>query len=142
MRLATLAACCAAACSGCLLHGRATVRPRAASRLMMTAASADLELEMAWCARIVREAADMLVEADADAAVQLLEFEMTQERLGMGPAEGCVGGRTWLCHVDAHVVSLALDSTAKVSSLAVPQLAPCAALARAWRLWAARYTPA
>ena len=82
----------------------------------------------------------MLVEADADAAVQLLEFEMTQERLGMGPAEGCVGGRTWLCHVDAHVVSLALDSTAKVSSLAVPQLAPCAALARAWRLWAARHS--
>ena len=33
---------------------------------------------------------------------------MTQERLGMGPAEGCVGGKSWVCHVDDHVVSLAL----------------------------------
>ena len=130
-----LSACCMAACSACLLHGRTAVCPRSAPSLMAIA-SADLELEMVWCARIVREvpmcgsnhhrlaewplllltpvnltatqAADMLAEADADAAVQLLEFEMTQERLGMGPAEGCVGGRSWLCHVDEHVVSLAL----------------------------------
>ena len=35
-----------------------------------------------------------------------------QERLGMGPAEGCVGGKSWVCHVDDHVVSLALvDNT-------------------------------
>ena len=30
----------------------------------------------------------------------------------MGPAEGCVGGKSWVCHVDDHVVSLALvDNT-------------------------------
>lgn len=68
---------------------------------------ADYELEMAWCARIVREAADMLHDANADAAAQLLEFEMTQERLGLGPAEALLG-RSWVRHVDEHVVSLAL----------------------------------
>ena len=65
MRIA-LTACWVAACSACLLHGgRVAVPPRAAPRLMATA-SADLELEMAWCARIVREAADMLAEACVD----------------------------------------------------------------------------
>ena len=64
MRMA-VAACWVATCSACLLHGgRAAVRPRAAPRL--ATASADLELEMAWCARIVREAADMLAEACVD----------------------------------------------------------------------------
>ena len=65
MRLA-IAACWLSACSACLLHGRrAAVRPRGASRLMATA-NADLELEMAWCARVVREAADMLVKGCVD----------------------------------------------------------------------------
>ena len=65
MRLA-IAACWLSACSACLPHGRrAAVRPRGASRLMATA-SADLELEMAWCARVVREAADMLVKGCVD----------------------------------------------------------------------------
>ena len=65
MRLA-IAACWLSACSACLLHGRrSAVRPRGASRLMATA-SADLELEMAWCARVVREAADMLVKGCVD----------------------------------------------------------------------------
>ena len=65
MRLA-IAACWLSACSACLLHGRrAAVRPRVASRLMATA-NADLELEMAWCARVVREAADMLVKGCVD----------------------------------------------------------------------------
>ena len=69
MRIALVATCWVAACSACLLHGgRTAVRPRAAPRLMATA-SADLELEMAWCARIVREAADMLAAACVDTHV-------------------------------------------------------------------------
>ena len=69
MRIALVATCWVAACSACLLHGgRSAVRPRAAPRLMATA-SADLELEMAWCARIVREAADMLAAACVDTHV-------------------------------------------------------------------------
>ena len=64
-----------------------------------------------YCTSLGRTVAPQ-AEADADAATQLLEFEMTQERLGMGPAEGCVGGKSWVCHVDDHVVSLALvDNT-------------------------------
>ena len=71
MRLA-IAACWLSACSACLLHGRrAAVRPRGASRLMATA-SADLELEMAWCARVVREAADMLVKGCVDTCSEAL----------------------------------------------------------------------
>ena len=71
MRVA-IAACWLSACSACLLHGRrAAVRPRGASRLMATA-SADLELEMAWCARVVREAADMLVKGCVDMCSEAL----------------------------------------------------------------------
>jgi len=74
----------------------------------MDAASRDLELEMAWCARVVRDAADVLRDGDQRSAIQLLDFEMSQERLGMGPARSAQGGQMWVRHIDEHIVSMCL----------------------------------
>ena len=82
---------------GCLTPMRSFSPPsRAACRKLRArcATCRDLGLELEWCARVVREAGSLLLGEDKVSAMQLLDFEMSQERLGMGPASAQVVSRT------------------------------------------------